>query len=113
MWAIEELTGYKPKTNFWRAFTEVDEVFIENAMDKQEIEENLEKLCSMAFSARCKNNVEALTELVMVVNWKIFEHYEKHEVVARAYDKVWRELDQWCIDNLKGEDLKYYLRTTD
>lgn len=72
-----------------------------------------------------KNNTEYVTELAMVLNHKIFEHYYKtemetdeyskkyHNDVSHLYDRLWRELDEWCCNNLKGEDLDYYYRVTD
>ena len=33
--------------------------------------------------------------------------------LATLYDSLWRELHDWCLNNLKGEDLRYYIQTTD
>lgn len=30
-----------------------------------------------------------------------------------TYQKLWLTLDGWCQENLKGDDLAYYYRTTD
>lgn len=54
-----------------------------------------------------------VTELTMVLNWQIWQLYQKNEKLARVYDELWREMDKWCMENLKGEDLTYYIRTTD
>lgn len=35
-----------------------------------------------------------------------------NSVRARLYDKLWRQIDKWCIENLKGEDLESYYKTT-
>ena len=58
-------------------------------------------------------NTEYVTELTMVLNWQLWKLYQTNEKLARVYDELWREMDTWCMDNLKGEDLSYYIRTTD
>lgn len=64
-------------------------------------------------------NIEAmtdykyLTEFVMALNWKIWEHYETNEKYGRLYDALWREASIYASENLKGEELTYYYRTID
>ena len=60
-----------------------------------------------------KTNTEYITEFSMVLNWQIWKNYERNEPLARLYDKLWRKVDRWCMDNLKGVDLQYYINTTD
>ena len=60
-----------------------------------------------------KSNHVYLTELVMVLNHKIWQHYEKNEPLARVYNALWEQADQWALDNLKDEELEYYVRTLD
>ena len=101
-WKIEELTGYKPKTTFWDDFT------IADAFGLAEIRDTFER------SFRdWKHNVEYITELVMVLNWKIFQHHEKDDDKAKLYNDLWSIADSYCMDNLKGKDLDYFLSTTD
>lgn len=101
-WKIEEITGYKPKTTFWADFS-IAENFGTNA---------IKDTYKCAFK-EWKNNVEYLTELVLVLNWKIWEWYQYDETIARLYDELWRTAHQWAIKHLKGDDLKYYLETID
>lgn len=101
-WNIEAMTGYVPKTTFYTDFSIADK-FGESA---------IRDTFKRAFES-WKNNIIYLTELVMVLNWKIFEHYEKNEKLASLYDELWECADSWCMNNLEGEDLSYYLRTTD
>ena len=56
---------------------------------------------------------KVLTELVMVLNWKIWEHYKTNEPLARIYNDLWQTAEAYAIDNLKGEELTYFFRTTD
>lgn len=101
-WNIEAMTGYVPKTTFYTDFSIADNFG----------EEAVNDTYKRAFS-EWKNDIVYITELVMALNWKIFEHHGKNDTLARLYDKLWREADEWCMDNLEGEDKSYYLRTTD
>ena len=60
-----------------------------------------------------KSDYKFLTELVMVLNHKIFMWYEKNETIARVYDELWRKADEYAMDNLKDKELSYFLQTTD
>lgn len=60
-----------------------------------------------------KTDHRAFTELVMVLNWKIWEHYESNEALAEIYSDLWTKADQYAMSHLKGEELSYFLRTTD
>ena len=102
-WNIEALTGYKPKTTFWQDFTIADAFGVAGIRDTYK----------RAFNG-WKSNYEYLTELVMVLNWKLWAHHEKgNEAIAKVYQELWEEADQWCCENLKGEALSYYYSTTD
>lgn len=65
-------------------------------------------------SIKNENNYKELTELVMVLNHKIWEHHENEDFeLAKVYDKLWRTADEFAIQRLKGEELSYYYRTLD
>lgn len=101
-WNIEEMTGYKPLTTFYTDFSIAEkygEIAIKDTYD------TLKKYW-------CKD-YKYLTELVMVLNWKIWEHYESNDKLARLYNDLWEELDNYAIENLQGEELVYFYRTTD
>ena len=49
----------------------------------------------------------------MVLNWKIWQHYETNEPLARIYNALWAEADAWAIENLTGAELEYFYSTTD
>ena len=98
-----DMSGYQPKTTFWQDFSIAD-VFGEDA---------IKDTYNRAFN-EWKSNVEYLTELVLILNWKIwYWHDNNNDTYARLYDSLWRQADQWCGENLKGDDLSYYIRTTD
>ena len=60
-----------------------------------------------------KSDYKYLTELVLVLNHKIWEHYQKNEPLARAYNDLWDKTRAYAEENLKGEDLSYYFCITD
>lgn len=53
------------------------------------------------------------TELAMVLNWKSWEHADKDQELSELYADLYYKLRDYILDNWKGEDLDYYLRTTD
>lgn len=102
-WRIEEMTGYKPITTFYMDFSIAD-VFGEKAI--------LDTF-NRAMNER-KNEYKYLTELVMVLNWKSWEHYEKgNEELTQLYIDLFHQADVYALDNLKGEEKQYFLSTTD
>ena len=61
-----------------------------------------------------KTIAEYVTALVITLNHKIWYWYDNGNLeYSKLYDKLWCELDEWCLDNLKGKDLEYYIQTTD
>ena len=60
-----------------------------------------------------KDSYVYLTELVIVLNLKIWEWYEKNEDVAKVYNSLWEEADAYACDNLKGDELSFFYRITD
>ena len=101
-WNIEEITGYKPKTTFWLDFS------IAEAFGESVIQDTFES----AFRD-WKHNYVYLTELVMVLNWKIFAWYEKDVKKSMLYQKLWEKADAWACENLKDDELSYFYQTTD
>ena len=63
--------------------------------------------------AEWKSDYRYLTDLVMVLNHKIWEHYEKNPKLAAVYDSLWRRADEYASCHLKGDALTYYLKVTD
>lgn len=49
----------------------------------------------------------------MVLNWKIWQHYEHNEPLARLYNTLWERAAQYAQETLKGDELTYYFVTTD
>ena len=101
-WRIEALTGYKPITTFYIDFSIADRFGIDSINDT----------FNRAFKD-WKHDYKYITELSLVLNWKIWRWHEVNNDYAKTYDALWRRLDEWCIANLQSEELEYYYRTTD
>ncbi len=60
-----------------------------------------------------KDNLRYLTELVLVLNWKIYQWYQVDDTLGLTYDELWKKTDGYALETLKGDDLHYYLSTLD
>lgn len=97
-------TGYNPITTFWSDFT------IAEAFGKKAVIDTFHR----AFE-EWKSNYKYLTELVMVLNWKIWAWNELDEEseFAEVYNNLWEKADSYAANNLKGEESTYFFQTTD
>ena len=102
-WNIAETMGYQPKTTFWEDFS-IAERFGEKAV---------RDTFKRAFDGWKTDHVY-LTELVMVLNHKLWAHYDKENFdLAGVYDELWKKADEYAANNLKGEELNYFYSVTD
>lgn len=60
-----------------------------------------------------KSDYRYLTDLVTVLNHKIYQHFESDKSLAVLYDKLWKEADAYAMETLKGDAMDYFLRVTD
>ena len=100
---IENMTGYRPKTTFYEDFSIADKFGV--AAIKDTYKRGIKTAQFMGY--------EYLTEFVMALNWKIWEHYESNDAFAEVYDALWRKAAEVAVTTLKGEELSYYYETTD
>ena len=98
----ESFCGYKQITTFFEDFSIADNFGVKAIKDTY----------NRAFKA-WKTNYKYLTELVMVLNWKIWQWHKKNDEYAKVYNDLWKEADEYACDNLKGEELAYFYQTTD
>ena len=94
--------GYELTTTFWNDFTIADRFGISAVKDT----------FKRAFK-NWKSNAVYLTELVIVLNHKIWQYYQSNEALARVYNDLWEEADIYATENLQGEELAFFYRTTD
>lgn len=100
-WNIEAMTGYKPITTFYEDFSIADMFGINAIKDTYK----------RAFKA-WKGNYKYITELCMALNWKSWEH-ANNRTLCNLYADLFYEIQDWCYENLKDEELDYFIQTTD
>ena len=99
---LEGELGYKLESTFWEEFS------IAETYGPDAIREHYE----MVFS-QWKDSLKYLTELVLVLNWKIATWFGVDDQIGLTYDELWAEADAYALKTLKGDDLHYYLSTLD
>ena len=106
MWELAKEIGYKPMTNFWDDFTIADK------SGEWAIKETADKLFN-----KYKDNYKYLTELVMVINHKSWEHATNNVKLSIAYSNLYYEYDNKVYTMLEknGDQnaIAYYFRTLD
>lgn len=101
-WTIEEQTGYKPMTTLYMDFSIADKFGVKA----------IKSTYDRAFLS-WKSNYKYITELAMVLNWKCWRWYQVNDDYSKLYTELFQKLDEWIFNNLKGEELDYYISTTD
>lgn len=96
------VNGYELQTTFWDDFSIADLFGLSAIQDT----------FNRAFK-EWQEDYKFLTELVMVLNHKIWQYHEKKPEFAMLYNTLYREADQYAMENLKDEELSYFLDVTD
>ena len=97
------VNGYETFTTFWLDFTIADGFGIKAIKDTY----------TRAFN-EWKHDYKYLTELVLVLNWKCWNHYEKgNNEYSLLYSNLYYEAHNYALENLKGDEFKYYFEITD
>lgn len=99
---VESQIGYRPFTTFFEDFSIADNFGLDAIKDTYD----------RAFN-EWKHDHKYLTEFVMVLCWKIEQHYESNEAYAEVYNELYHKANDYALENLKGEELQYFYRTTD
>ena len=94
--------GYDVVTTFWEDFSAADIYGIPAVTDT----------FNRAFE-EWKGNHIYLTELVLVLNHKIWQHYKSSPTLAKEYDELWRKADSYAVEHLQGSELEYFYDVTD
>lgn len=102
-WNIEATTGYTPKTTYYEDFS------IADAFGVSAIKDTFRR----AFKGAKDFGYIYLTEFVMALNWKIWEHCETNRKYAELYNDLWEKAREYVETNLQGYELMYYYHTTD
>ena len=100
--ALEKQFDFKFITTFWEEFSIADNYG----------SDEIRKHYDLVFD-QWKDNLKYLTELVLVLNWKIFQWYQVNDTIGMTYDELWKKSDAFAMKTLKGEKLDYYLSILD
>ena len=90
-----------PRTTFWMDFS------IADCVGTEAVKETYERIFN-----EFNTNAEYLTELVIVLKWKIWDWYEKNGPLAEIYNELYEKADQFALATLDDE-LAYFLKTVD
>ena len=96
------MNGYETMTTFWNDFSIADKFGISAVEDT----------FNRAFN-EWKVNYQYLTELVLVLNWKIWQHHGENEPLAKVYNELWIKADEYAQSNLHDDELEYFYEVTD
>lgn len=94
--------GYELQTTFWNDFSIADRFGLSAVQDT----------FNRAFE-EWKENYKYLTELVLVLNHKIWQYHENRSDYATLYNTLYIQADQYAAENLKDEELSYFYDVTD
>jgi len=94
--------GYVMTTTFW------DDFSIADKFGEAAIKDTFKR----AFN-EWKSNHIYLTELVIVLNHKIWQWYQKNDRYAELYNDLWEKADEYACTHLKGEELAHFYQITD
>ena len=100
--SLEKMLDYKFESSFWEEFSIAEDYG----------SEGIKRHYDTVFE-QYKDNIKFLTELVLVLNIKIFIWYKVDDDIGQMYDQLWKETDGYALETLKGDDLHYYLHTLD
>ena len=60
-----------------------------------------------------KTDYKYLTELVLILNWKCWQHHnEGNEEYSVLYADLYEKTHEWALDHLKGEEFQYFYQVT-
>lgn len=99
-WGITKETGYEPITTFWQDFSIAEKFGVESIKDTYQ-----------KVKQEWSSNYKYWTELVLVLNHKIWYWFERDNQRAILYDKLWREADAMTAE-WSDEEQKYYFEFT-
>lgn len=100
--ALERQFDFHFESTFWEEFSIADNYGSEGVREHYNLVFNL-----------WKDNLRFLTELVLVLNWKIYQWYQVDDTLGMTYDALWQKTDSYALKTLKGDNLHYYLSVLD
>lgn len=98
----KEVLGYDTITTFW------DDFSIAAHFGLAAVKDTFDR----AF-AEWKTDYKYLTELVLVLNHKIWQHYKENPKLAELYNELWNKAGEYACKHLKDEEFEYFYTVTD
>ena len=101
---LSKFTDWRPQTNAWQSFSIAEQI------SEREVNNTYKRLFE-----QMKCDYKTLTELVMVLNHKMFQHSEipGHRRLCELYGNLFESADEYALKTLKDEKLSYFLSITD
>lgn len=99
------MEGYQFISTFWQDFTIADAFGVDAVKDTY----------NRAFE-EWKGDYKMLTELVLVLNWRIWFWYEREGQGSEfgiLYNDLWDKTAQYAEEHLEGDEFEYYFNVTD
>lgn len=93
---------FRTKTLFWHDF----DIAEKNGVDA------IKKAYKNAFEASV-DHYEYLTELAIILKWKMYQYDMKNESLAKVYYELWKETDEFANKKLRRWGLNYYWKETE
>ena len=100
--AWEKMLDYKFESTFWEEFS------IAENYGRDAVKEHYD----LVFS-QWKDNIKFLTELVLVLNLKLFIWFKVDDDLGKMYEDLYVDADAYALSSFEGDDLHYYLSTLD
>lgn len=98
-WNVE---CYTPKTTFWQDF------WIASVYGTDAVWDTYNRAMK-----EWKDNHIFMTELALVLNHMGWAYHKKDANMACILFTLWEKHIDWCYENLKGEELDYFMNTVD
>ena len=100
---LAQFTDWRPTTLYWQRFSIAEE------FGKQEIKRVYKDIFKEA-----KKSYKLLTELVMILNHKTWQHKETTgSGLYDLYEELYDDTKDYALDHMKKEELSYFFDITD
>lgn len=101
---LEQFTDWRPETLDWQRFSIAERFGVDE----------IKSVYNDIFE-ESKDDYKLLTELVMVLNHKSWQHCQNIENsrLCKLYASLFRTTNKYAHDHLQGEGLTYFLDVTD
>ena len=100
--ALEKMLDYKFESTFWEEFSIAENYGPDGVREHYDL----------VFS-QWKDNIKFLTELVLVLNLKLFIWFKVDDDLGKMYEDLYVDADAYALSSFEGDDLHYYLHTLD